>query len=155
VILGWVEELRFFTVRKDFFQNYNLEMMLGKGNFSEVFKVRNNINGLHYAAKILYKQGMDEKVRKSLSKEIEVMRTVRGHLNLTMLFEVYEEQDAVIFIQELMNGGDLYTTLKKKGPFSEHLAFFYFLQLLDGLYFLHSKNIIHRDLKLENVLLDN
>ena len=56
---------------------------------------------------------------------------------------------------ELAPNGELYEYLRHTGHFQEELARFYFRQLIDGLAYMHSQGIAHRDLKLENLLLDD
>eukprot|EP00241_Pyramimonas_parkeae_P000858 CAMPEP_0114249754 /NCGR_PEP_ID=MMETSP0058-20121206/14321_1 /TAXON_ID=36894 /ORGANISM="Pyramimonas parkeae, CCMP726" /LENGTH=602 /DNA_ID=CAMNT_0001363341 /DNA_START=490 /DNA_END=2299 /DNA_ORIENTATION=- len=58
----------------------------------------------------------------------------------------------VYFVQEYAKGGDLYQSLKRQGPFSEERVRKILVQLLDAVEYIHSKNIIHRDLKLDNIL---
>ena len=67
---------------------------------------------------------------------------------------MYESSHELILIFELMEGGDLYSWIKKK-KFSEKESWHIFLNIIKGLNFLQLKGVIHRDIKLENILLSN
>ena len=78
---------------------------------------------------------------------------MKGHEHILEIFEIFEEIDCIIIITELLEGGDLYQKLKEIKYFTEKEAQISFLQLLSALKFMKSKRIVHRDLKLDNVLL--
>lgn len=83
-----------------------------------------------------------------------VLKFLSSNENVTRLYEIYENSHELILIFELMEGGDLYNKIKKN-KFTEKQAWHIFLQLIKGLNFLHLKGVIHRDIKLENILLSD
>jgi serine/threonine protein kinase len=87
-----------------------------------------------------------------LDVEIKAM-TVMRHPNIVALEEVLETEEHVFFVMELLQGGSLADHVAIQ-PFSDDVARHFFRQVLLGVRFCHSKNVRHRDLKLENILLD-
>jgi len=78
---------------------------------------------------------------------------LRGKPHIMQMIELYEEEDLIIFITELLEGGDLYQYIKENKTISEKDASCVFLQLLEALREMQSKNIVHRDLKLDNIFI--
>ncbi|XP_063284079.1 serine/threonine-protein kinase N2-like [Pelobates fuscus] len=92
-----------------------------------------------------------------LLSEKRIFQTVsnRRHPFLMNLFGCFHTRDHACFVMEYAAGGDLLTCLDNNyGPFSEPRAVFYSACVVLGLEYLHEQNIIHRDLKLENIVLD-
>ena len=86
---------------------------------------------------------------------MKILKNVLGHPNIIKLLEVFENDKYVFFVMEYASNGDLLDYLKKKTILNENDAKFIFIQICSGLKSIHKKNIIHRDIKLDNILLDN
>jgi 5'-AMP-activated protein kinase catalytic alpha subunit len=71
------------------------------------------------------------------------------------LFDTFETQKHICFVMELCSGGDLFSYIKKRRRLKEDVARFFFRQIIEGLAYVHNvKLVVHRDIKLENILLD-
>ena len=78
-----------------------------------------------------------------------------NHPNVVRLFDTFETSKHICFVIELCSGGDLFSYIKKRRRLKEDVARFFFKQLVEGLAYIHNaKKVVHRDIKLENILLD-
>lgn len=129
--------------------------LLGEGATCKVFQVRRKKTGKMYAVKVLDKTrilGNHKKVEQALT-ERQVLVEVR-HPFIVQLHWTFQTRSHLYFVLEFCQGGELFFHLSKRGRFSEEIARFYFCEVLLGLEYLHARNILYRDLKLENILLD-
>ena len=85
--------------------------------------------------------------------ELLMLKTLAGQPNIIQIYEVFENKKYYFFVMEYASGGDLLQLMKKQSKLSETTARGIFVQLLKGLKAIHSKNILHRDIKLDNILL--
>lgn len=82
------------------------------------------------------------------------MLRLNRHPNVVKLFETFETGRHILLVMELCAGGDLLNYVRKRKKLEEASAKYLFKQLIEGLGYLHSKNVLHRDIKLDNILLD-
>lgn len=134
-------------------QRYELGRVLGQGTFARVHFARNLETGAGVAVKIIdkekvFKVGLIEQIK----REISVMRLVK-HPNIVQLYEVMATKSKIYFVLEYVKGGELFNKVAK-GKLKEDVARKYFQQLISAVDFCHSRGVYHRDLKLENLLLD-
>lgn len=107
-----------------------------------------------FAIKILDKARIkQENLIDNLRQEIHIMKHIR-HPNIVKLFEVLSSHSKIYLVLELVTGGELFDKVKETGPMPESQARSYFQQIISAVSFCECQNIAHRDLKLENVLLD-
>lgn len=132
---------------------YRYGKMLGKGAFGKVSLAVHRLTGLNVAIKSIEKSYMkDERARKKIFQEVFTMRRVR-HPHVTRLYEVFESSRHFNMVLEYSGGGDLLQFVKTRGKLTESESAQILSQLVSGLQACHSKNIIHRDVKLDNVLI--
>jgi serine/threonine protein kinase len=85
--------------------------------------------------------------------EIEIMKNLK-HFSVVKLLDTIETEKYILLVMENVLGGDLLTFIKKRNKLPEKTAKFIFKQLLQSLKYIHNKNIVHRDIKLDNILID-
>lgn len=125
---------------------------IGEGGFGKVF--RGEMNGLPVAVKKLHVQNLTSRARKEFLHEIELISKLR-HPALVTFFGAVNEPGHFAMVMELMEGGSLYHLLHDDEKELSWLRKCYIIkEVCSGVQYLHSKHIIHRDLKSLNVLLN-
>jgi len=119
---------------------------LGRGGFSIVKEGVDRATGEKVAIKFIEKKYVDQEELKLLGREIDIMKKVQ-HRNVLRLIEIYETDNLLSLVMELVNGGELFYKIVDKGSYSEREARDIIRQLVEGVDYLHSKGIAHRDLK--------
>eukprot|EP01095_Lingulamoeba_sp_RSL-Kostka_P004361 TRINITY_DN1551_c0_g1_i2.p1 TRINITY_DN1551_c0_g1~~TRINITY_DN1551_c0_g1_i2.p1 ORF type:complete len:819 (+),score=273.23 TRINITY_DN1551_c0_g1_i2:81-2537(+) len=131
---------------------YEFQWKLGEGSAGCVHAAVHKQTNKSVAIKVIPK-GEDVSDLSRIDTEIKAMLMLK-HENIVKLIEVLEDEKNVYFVMELCGGGTIadYVAIK---PISDSLARYYFKQLIDAVIYCHEQGICHRDLKLENLLLDN
>ena len=132
--------------------------LLGEEGFASLFLEQNEISKKLYATKIINEKKILPQAKKYLQNEIKILSTIK-HINIIKLYRVLKSQDYTFLVMEYCNGGslhkNLYEYINKYGqPFPEQLVQRLMKKILTGVNYLHQKGIIHRDLKLGNILLN-
>ena len=132
---------------------------LGKGAFGEVYLTSKQGTNQKYATKKIDKKfTQNPRAKRYLDNEINILKEIE-HPNIIKLIEVHETTQYIYLVMELCNGGGLSDCLedhmkKNKKPFSEEIVQYLMRQIVSGLNYLHKKNILHRDIKLDNILVN-
>ena len=134
---------------------YKYGRLIGQGAFGKVNLGLNVLTGRIVAIKSFNKQSLDKnhENKKKILYEIDLMNKL-NHPNITKILENFETEKYILIIMEYINGGNLFSFVKKRRKLSEKTAKFLFKQIIQGIKYFHSKNIVHRDIKLENILID-
>ncbi|KAL4154204.1 hypothetical protein QTP88_002036 [Uroleucon formosanum] len=136
--------------------NFQPMKIIGHGTYSTVLMVEHKINQRIYAMKVLEKEyGAKTEDIDWLLREKNVFITVADCPFFVALHCCFQTASQLFFVMEFVRGGDLLYFMKRKRMLSEDHARFYAAEISLALNFLHTKGIIYRDLKLENVLLDH
>ena len=129
--------------------------LLGEGAFASVYLEQDEISKQLYATKIINEKKIGPQAKKYLENEIKILNMI-NHQNIIKLYHVLKSQDYTFLVMEYCNGDSLYKNLYTNNhgqPFPERLVQRIMKKLLTGVNFLHQNGIIHRDLKLGNILL--
>ncbi|KAD5507500.1 hypothetical protein R6Q59_031701 [Mikania micrantha] len=131
-------------------ERYELVKEIGSGNFGVAKLVRDKGTNELFAVKFIER---GQKIDEHVEREILNHRSLR-HPNIIRFKEVLLTATHLAIVMEYAAGGELFERISHAGKFSENEARFFFQQLISGVSYCHSMEICHRDLKLENTLLD-
>ncbi|ORY85688.1 kinase-like domain-containing protein [Protomyces lactucae-debilis] len=134
-------------------RSYFRRGLLGEGGFARCFEVT-DFQGTRLAAKCIAKKSItSEKVKMKLLGEIKVHKSM-DHPNIVKQRDCFEDDVNVYMILDICTQGTLMEMLKQRKRFSEPEVRFFGLQILGAAKYMHSRRVIHRDLKLGNLFLD-
>ncbi|OMO54749.1 hypothetical protein CCACVL1_27627 [Corchorus capsularis] len=127
----------------------------GRGSFAKVHEATslddcNNV----VAIKIIDKTKTDAAMEPRIVREVSAMRRLQHHPNILKIHEVMATKTKIYLVMELASGGELFNKVLRRGRLPEKLARSYFTQLVSALNFCHQNGVAHRDLKPQNLLLD-
>ena len=130
---------------------YHLGLSLGQGEEGTLRKAIHKITGHARTIKIIKKK--DQEITQ-FENEVKILSKL-SHPNIVQIFEYFEDNTNFYIVSEFCPGGELFEKISEKGQFSEKDAAFILKQILSAVWYLHQNEIVHRDLRPENILLDN
>mmetsp|Transcript_137183 Transcript_137183/g.273739 ORF Transcript_137183/g.273739 Transcript_137183/m.273739 type:complete len:1095 (+) Transcript_137183:153-3437(+) len=137
-------------------EHYAVGKMLGRGAFGKVNVGVHKLTEELTAMKLCERKRIaDSQAKKCLMQEVNILRRVNGHANIIQLLEVIETDTTLVLVMEFAACGDLLRYVRQHRKLAEDCAQGLFKQLLDGLDHIHRIHVVHRDIKLENLLLDS
>ncbi|KIO22251.1 hypothetical protein M407DRAFT_79414, partial [Tulasnella calospora MUT 4182] len=140
--------------------DFDFGEMLGTGSYSSVMAAVNRTNGQTYAVKVIDKAHI---IRYRKVKYANIEKTCltsglggasSGHPGVIRMHYTFHDDTSLYFVLDLAPNGELNSLIRKLGSFSYPMVKYYTAQLVDTLEYIHNMNIVHRDVKPENVLLD-
>jgi len=134
---------------------YRIGKLLGKGAFGKVNMGMHKLTGKLVAIKSIRKSVLaNEETQRKVMQEFNVVKLLKNP-NVIRLYESFETENHMIIVMELCLGGDLLSYIRTHKRLKEDLARFAFRNLIMGLNHCHSKGVLHRDIKLENLLINS
>ncbi|OEL38530.1 SNF1-related protein kinase catalytic subunit alpha KIN11, partial [Dichanthelium oligosanthes] len=135
---------------------YELLSLRGQGSFAEVWEARHLRTGLRVAIKIIlcHANATTKNNKDDVEREIRVMRLLRHHPHVVRFHEAIVAGDHTYIVMELAESGELYDHVAIRERLPEAQARRIFQQLVAGVAYCHRNMVVHRDLKMENVMLD-
>ena len=134
--------------------HYIIEKTIGEGGFGKVKLARHEFTGSEVAIKIINKNLVKQKKMSSkIQREIRLLKYF-DHPNMIRLYQVLDTTQNIFVVMEYVSGGELFSLVKKEKGLSEDKARLLFRQIIDGVQYCHQNLVAHRDLKLENILVD-
>ena len=133
---------------------YRIGKVLGKGAFGKVNLAIHRESGELVAIKSINKTYLADTTSNSkVMQEVTILKKIK-HKNIICLRDYFETDTHIIFVLELCAGGDLLNYVRKRRKLNENTAKVIFKQILGGLHYCHTNKVLHRDIKLDNILLD-
>lgn len=132
--------------------------VLGQGGFGKVLAVTRSDSGERFAMKSILKHGSaSASTNMKMIKQAQVERRILRRVNHPFIVDLhcaFQTHDKLLLVLEICSGGDLKSHISRCGRFPPEVAAFCGAQVLLALEYLHTHAIVHRDIKLENILLD-
>ena len=137
-------------------ENYYKKLhQLGQGTYGSVFEIQNRTTDIIRAMKVVKKNTKrSAEEEKEILHEENILRTM-DHPNIVKIFEFYSNDENYSIIMENCKGGSLFKEIEKNGPFNENYTAYVMYQLFSAIHYYNGLNIIHRDLRPENILIAN
>ncbi|KAM5247407.1 serine/threonine-protein kinase 33 [Ctenodactylus gundi] len=130
---------------------YTFGRVLGQGGFGMVFEATDKEADTKWAIKTVNKEKAGSSAVKLLEREVNILKSVK-HEHIIHLEQIFETPKKMYLVMELCEDGELKEILERKGHFSENETRWIIQSLASAIAYLHNKDIVHRDLKLENIM---
>ncbi|XP_076800652.1 serine/threonine-protein kinase SIK2-like isoform X1 [Clavelina lepadiformis] len=132
---------------------YDIIRTIGKGNFAVVKLARHRITKSEVAIKIIEKTRLDQSNLMKIYREIQILKLLR-HQHIIKLYQVIDTKTTIYLVTEYAAHGEVFDYITQEERLPEEVARKMFYQVLTAIEYCHKNNVVHRDLKAENLLLD-
>ena len=137
-------------------QEYEVKKKIGEGSYGVVYLIYSNITSMYYVQKKIDLKGLSKAEIKDTEKEVNLLKKL-DHPNVIKLINGTKSKRYLELIMEYAEKGDLYNQLIKQAKsgkyFPEKIIINWLVQICSALKYIHSKHIIHRDIKPQNIFL--
>ena len=136
-------------------KRYKITHLVGTGNYARVYRAL-SASGRELAVKSINLSKTSENYKqKFLPRELTILKKI-NHVNICKIYEIIQIADRIFILMQFCTRGTIADLLQKNaGPLNERVARYLFGQTVDAVAYLHSIDVAHRDLKIENILLDS
>ena len=140
-----------------YIENYALYEIIGSGVYGKVYRAINNVDKKEYAIKVIpiTKFRENKKLEECTVNEINILSNIEAHQHIIRYYDMLKTTNNFYFIYEYCNGGTLENLLSKEKKLSERDALQIFKQLMEAFQILNKYNIMHRDMKPDNIFFHN
>jgi serine/threonine protein kinase len=153
--VAWVEKIKEVIGYCDVQKYYKTEKTLGHGKFGLVKLATHIKTGKNVAIKVIDKSKMNEQDHHLLHRELEILKMCQ-HPHIVRLLDIFENHMLMYIVMEVCSGGDLFKYLDVRNwEINEDRARTLSHELATAIFYLHSYGIVHRDLKLENIIMSD
>lgn len=149
-----IEQLMLDSEGKIITKKYSLGPLLGRGGFAKVHEIKDLQSGLQYAAKIIRKKSLKGKAREKIVNEIKIHKQLH-HENIVRFESYFEDMHNVYMLLSYCQNETLTDLIKRRRRLHELEVKCYTRQIIEGLKYLLAARVIHRDLKLNNIFIDD
>ena len=133
--------------------NYTFLRTIGHGQFGKVKLAVHKKTQARVAVKIVKKSGIDKGTSRFIQREVQTMKRLH-HPNIIRLYEVIDTDTYIFLVMEYASGGEVMDFISVHGKLKERDASNFFAQVACAVHYCHSQRTVHRDIKAENLLLD-
>lgn len=136
---------------QDVKSEYNLNEELGRGKFGVVYRCKEKSSGKQFAAKFVTTNRKED--REDVEREVDIMKSLQ-HKRLLQLYDAFDDgKREMVLIMELIEGGELFErVICDDFILTERACSIFMRQICEGVEYMHSQNILHLDMKPENIL---